>query len=105
MTGGAGKMSYNERSHEQVGYRLRLTREAKGLRQNHFARAAKITNSAYNQYERGRSCPKLENAIALCDVYDLTLDWIYLGDDSGLSRSLRNTIHALKQVRLEDVPA
>jgi hypothetical protein len=38
-----------------------------------------------------------------CDAHGLTLDWIYMGDDRGLSPPLRNAIHALRQMQLEGV--
>jgi DNA-binding XRE family transcriptional regulator len=44
-----------------------------------FKRAslAKSPNSAYNQFENGVQGPSIESALALCDAFDLTLDWIY----------------------------
>lgn len=82
-----------------IGKRLELTRQVYGLAQGDFCAKAKIAPNTYNQYERGKKRPTVENAIALCDTYDLTLDWIYRGDPSGLRYNLADAIKALKQAR------
>ena len=82
-----------------IGQRLELTRQVLGLAQNDFCARAKIATNTYNQYERGKKRPTIENAVALCDVYDLTLDWIYRGDPSGLRYHTADAIKALRQAR------
>lgn len=82
-----------------IGERLRLTREALGLTQVEFAKKAKVSPSAYNQYEKGRMRPAIDQAIRLRDAHNLTLDWIYIGDNSGLTAKLSDAIKALRQTR------
>jgi Predicted transcriptional regulators len=82
-----------------IGRRLAMTREVFGMQQNDFADGAKIADNTYNQYENGKKRPSLENAMKLCDHYGLTLDWIYLGDPSGLRYETANAIKALRQAR------
>lgn len=84
---------------DKIGERLRLTREALGLSQAQFARKAEVSSSAYNQYERGRMRPAIDQAIKIRDAHKLTLDWIFLGDNSGLKASLADAIKALRQAR------
>ena len=86
-----------ERSMKAIGERLRVTREALGLSQATFAKAAKVSASAYNQYERGRMRPAIDQAIRLCEGHKLTLDWIYRGDPSGLKYSLADQIIRLRR--------
>jgi transcriptional regulator with XRE-family HTH domain len=75
----------HHRSLEAIAERLRMTREALGVRkQKDFAERAQISPNTYNQWEKGRVYPDLQYAIRLCDEYGITLDWIYLGDPSGL---------------------
>jgi transcriptional regulator with XRE-family HTH domain len=75
----------HRRSLEAIAERLRMTREALGVRkQKEFAERAQISPNTYNQWEKGRVYPDLQYAIRLCDEYGITLDWIYLGDPSGL---------------------
>jgi transcriptional regulator with XRE-family HTH domain len=87
------------RTKEAVGARLILTRQAIGLGQRDFAARASIAANTYNQYEAGRNFPALDQAHALCDAYELTLDWIYRGDPSGLRYQLADAIKALRHAR------
>ena len=77
--------------------RLQLTREALNLGQGEFAKGAKIPGNTYSQYESGKRLPQLPFAIRLCDRYQLTLDWIYRGDPSGLKYNLAEQINRLRQ--------
>jgi transcriptional regulator with XRE-family HTH domain len=82
-----------------IGRRLELTRQVIGVQQNEFCERARIATNTYNQYERGKKRPSLENALKLCETYGLTLDWIYRGDPSALRYSMADAIKALKQER------
>jgi transcriptional regulator with XRE-family HTH domain len=82
-----------------IGQRLLHTRQALGIGQTAFAERAKISSTAYNQYENGKKRPSIENAVALCEAFDLTLDWIYRGDPSNLRYELANSIKALREAR------
>lgn len=75
-------------SMEAIAKRLVATRHAFRLNQGDFAQRANIAHNTYNQYEHAKKRPSIDNAIALCEAYDLTLDWIYRGDPSGLKYSL-----------------
>lgn len=90
---------YDGPSKEAVGRRLRLTRDVFGLGQSDFCRRAGIPQNAYSQFETGRRMLTLDGALRLVDAYHLTLDWIYLGDPSGLKLSLGDSITALKRQR------
>jgi len=68
-----------------------------GLQQQDFAERAGIIPSAYNQYERSKRLISIQHAHKLCDEYDLTLDWIYRGDTSGLRSGTVQAIRALLQ--------
>lgn len=80
-----------------IALRLQLTRRVFGVQQNEFCSRAGIAANTYNQYERGTRLPTIENALRLCEAYDLTLDWIYRGDPSGLRYATADAIKALKQ--------
>ncbi len=68
----------------RIGERLRATRTAMSVSQQDFADRAGLGQSAYNQVETGKKRPSVDTALALCETYGLTLDWIYRGDGSGL---------------------
>ncbi len=77
-------MVKNATSVETVAARLEATRKALGLSALEFSRAAGISIAAYSNWENARQRPGLTQAIRLASVHGLTLDWIYLGDASGL---------------------
>jgi transcriptional regulator with XRE-family HTH domain len=82
-----------------IGARLLLTRQALGLGQKEFAEKAGLAANTYNQYESGKNIPALDRAHAICDAYQLTLDWVYRGDPSGLRYHLADAIKALRSAR------
>ena len=86
----------DEETLEAIGQRLALTRQVLGLQQNEFCERAKIAPNTYNQYENGRKMLSVRNAIALCEAYHLTLDWIFRGDPSGLRYETADAIKAAR---------
>lgn len=82
----------------RVGARLALLRRIANKRQEDFAAAAGLSRTAYNQYETGAKMPSVEAATRLCETYDLTLDYIYHGDMSGLRQRTIEAINALQAV-------
>lgn len=84
MTSGMSKSAINLKSVAAVAARLKASRLALGLNQTEFCKGAGIATNTYNQVETGRGRPSLETAMAICDAFGLTLDWIYRGDPSGL---------------------
>jgi transcriptional regulator with XRE-family HTH domain len=87
-----GQHVTSDRSLRGIGQRLTQAREAFGCTQAEFARQARVSNSAYNQYERGKKRPAVDQANRLCDAYQLSLDWIYRGDVRGLPKALQRQI-------------
>jgi transcriptional regulator with XRE-family HTH domain len=77
-----------------VAARLRMTREAFGLEQGEFADRAGIARNAYNQYEQAKRLPRLDQATLLCEVYGLTLDWIFRGEMDGLPFNVVKTLQS-----------
>ena len=68
----------------EVSRRLQLFRRRLGISQAELCRAIECRTNRWSQYESGERRITLEVAETLCDVYGLTLDWIYRGDPSGL---------------------
>jgi transcriptional regulator with XRE-family HTH domain len=77
-----------------IAHRLRATREAVGMSQIELCRRADIKPNAYNQWEKGHGRPSLEHAFRLVHTLSITLDWIYLGDLSGVPHGLASRIVA-----------
>lgn len=83
-----------------IGERLRLTRKAFGLRATHLCELLGLNAPTYSQWERGRRYPSLDAMAALCDRFDLTMDWIY----RGRLESLRPELRALLQSTIRKDP-
>lgn len=99
MIGPMQDRTSDRRDNGGIGERLRLTRQALGMAQNEFSGRAGIAPNTYNQFESGRNRPSIDAAIKLSDTYLVTLDWIYLGDPSGLRYELADAIKSLRQAR------
>lgn len=85
---------------KDVGRRLALARKALKLQQDEIATALGASQPQYSQYETGRRLLTLPPALRLCERYNLTLDWLYRGDPSGLPIRM---LEAIKKARGEAV--
>jgi transcriptional regulator with XRE-family HTH domain len=63
----------------EVGRRLKLVREALKMSQTALCRLAGITPQAWNNAETGDNFLTVTNAVKLCRVTGVTMDWIYRG--------------------------
>lgn len=86
--------------HEDVTRRLVETREALGLDQQTFGLEAGLSQSRYNNYESGlpNRVVTIDAALLLCERYNVTLDWLYRGDPSGLPSRLWESIRSARKV-------
>jgi transcriptional regulator with XRE-family HTH domain len=86
-------------SHQQIGERLRVTREALGLSQAELCRRTGIRPAAWNNAETGDNRIGIDGATALCKTTGVTLDWIFLGHRGGLPQKLAVEIERLMRKR------
>lgn len=84
---------------KSVASRLSLTRSVVGLNQGEFGKRAGLAPNQYNQYETGAKKLSITGAVALCNTYNLTLDWLFLDDPSGLPYEMGEAIAALRTAR------
>ena len=82
----------------ETGQRLRLTRRALGLSQEDFAARAGMSQNMYNQVEQGKKGLSVESAIAFCNAYKLSLDWIFRDEPGDMSARLWTAIAALRAI-------
>lgn len=99
MGNGDGQTAERVDSPAACGRRLRAARLALGMEQSAFASRAGIPYNTYNNYESGVSRPRVDFALALRNIYGITLDWIYCGDASSLPARL---IDAMVEQRRAD---
>jgi len=81
---------------EIIGERLQRLRLYEGLNQVRIAELLGIAQSAWSQYEKGSRRLTIDVAGQLVDRFGVTLDWLYMGDASGLPlrlSDLATTIH------------
>lgn len=79
---------------KDIGERLKLLREAKGMTQAAFSRTLKIDQQQWNNYERGFRRISIDQATKVCIITGATLDWIYRGVTSALPLELALQIQA-----------
>jgi transcriptional regulator with XRE-family HTH domain len=84
-----------------VARRLRLTRAALKMNQDEFAEPAGLSQPQYSQYESGKEDRPLtlRAALPLCEAHNLTLDWLFRGDPSGLPVRLHDAIKAARLLK------
>lgn len=68
----------------QIGKRLKALRKKNQLTQQAMADVLGITQPQWNQYETGKRQLTIEVAAIIATNHGVTLDWLYLGDPSGL---------------------
>jgi transcriptional regulator with XRE-family HTH domain len=78
----------------EVGERIAATRRALDLNQSELARRIESPPNKISQWESGTHLPSLPAAIALCDEFGVTLDWIFRGVKDGLPHALAMKIDA-----------
>lgn len=93
---------YRETLKREVGERLRLVRRVLDLNQGEFGRRAGISPNTYNQIELGDKMPSIETAIAICEAYNISLDWIFRGEPGDMSVRLWQGIQALREAERQD---
>lgn len=91
-------------SRAATALRVKITREALGLKPVDICRATGITASQYSNYESGVSRPNIEDAIRYSEVLGISLDWLYKGDPSKLPLDIANRVREIAlRAKSEDV--
>jgi transcriptional regulator with XRE-family HTH domain len=83
----------------QIGERLRLLRETLQYSQTEFARKLNISLQTWNNYERGVSRIRVDEAYKLVQQTGVTLDWIYLGTESHLPKALSEKLDMMRRLK------
>lgn len=69
----------------QIGQRIQLSREQAGLTQEQLAEKLGLSTQFISTIERGIYGASLETIVKLCDVLDISSDWLLLGRRSTAS--------------------
>jgi len=97
-------MTDGTRSTADIARRLDALVNALELTQAGFARMVGITQPALSNYLRGLRRPDLDVAIQIQIKTGVTLDWLYLGDRSGLPTRLLQLLPDLSAPERQKVP-
>ena len=81
-------MTDGGRNNADIAKRLVALRTALGHNQSAFAALVEISQPAMNNYETGLRRPELDVAVKILQRTGVTLDWLYLGNRSGLPAHL-----------------
>lgn len=79
-------------SRQEIGRRLRATREALDVKSGVMAEMIGVTKQAWSQYEAGNRRPDLTHMLAFSDRFNISLDWIYKGNPAQLPYTLASVI-------------
>ena len=77
-------MADGGRSNEDIAMRLRALMLALGKNQAAFAALIGVSQPALNNYLKALRRPEIDVAVNIQAKTGVTLDWLYLGDRSGL---------------------
>ncbi|MDO7788159.1 helix-turn-helix domain-containing protein [Desulforamulus aquiferis] len=64
--------------YKKLGYRLKIAREKKKLTQEQLAEKIGVSNNYISNIERSHSIPSLETIVKICNVLDITPDYLVL---------------------------
>jgi transcriptional regulator with XRE-family HTH domain len=73
---------------DEIGRRLRATRETLGLTQEEAAAIGVISDKAWSMWEQGERTPAVGSMLRIRDRFGISLDWIYAGDPARLPHEL-----------------
>ncbi|MCI8398624.1 MAG: helix-turn-helix transcriptional regulator [Oscillibacter sp.] len=65
--------------------RVEELRKARGLRQEEFARAIRVSRQTVSSIENGRYSPSLDLAFAIADFFGLTIEDIFIYERGGFN--------------------
>lgn len=89
---------------QSIAKRLRALRGALKLSQDKIARAigAASLSATWSPYETAKERISLDNALALCRLYGITLDWLYRGQwHAGMPFDLAERVRA-KELAMDE---
>jgi len=80
--------------------RLKKAREYFGITQKEAAKALRISQSSYGNYESGHREPGLEMLVMLSKLFEVNIEWLVgLSSDSGIN-SLRQVIEEREREKI-----
>lgn len=86
-------MANTEPTYSEIGARLKAIRTGfTSLTQREWAEKNGFNNTQYNNWEKGNRRIPVEAAEHLCEIYGVTLDFIFRGRLDAISESARKVL-------------
>lgn len=80
-----------EKKYPVFSERLRLQRKASGLTQERAAALLNVERSTYAKYETGQSMPHQDTLLAVADLFQVSLDYLFgRAQGEGITSNLRD---------------
>ena len=78
--------------YKKLGHRLKIAREKKQLTQEQLAERIGVSNNYISNIERNHSIPSLDTIVKLCNILDITPDYLVLDSLYSSSGYLQDEI-------------
>lgn len=86
---------------EEIGKRIKNIRENMNMTKEEFARCLGISGQYLGIIERGGSCLSIEKLKTLCDLTNLSADYILFGKDKNLLQNTKNTLSEFTESQID----
>lgn len=77
---------------KEFGQRIKSIRESMGMTKEAFAKLLGISGQYLGLIERGQSYLSIEKLKKLCDITNLSADYILFGKNPGLTKDAQNAL-------------
>lgn len=84
-----------------IGKRIKSIRESMGMTKEEFARCIGISGQYLGIIERGGSFLSIEKLKSLCDLTNLSADYILFGKDKNLVNDTKNTLSEFTEEQID----
>lgn len=86
---------------EEIGNRIRKIREDMGMTKEKFAKLLEISGQYLGVVEHGKSYLSIEKLKTLCDLTNLSADYILFGKDDNIVNSTQKLLSEFSNKQIE----
>lgn len=86
---------------EEIGKRIRKIREDMGMTKEKFAKLLEISGQYLGVVEHGKSYLSIEKLKTLCDLTNLSADYILFGKDDNIVNSTQKLLSEFSNKQIE----
>lgn len=77
---------------EEIGRRIKNVREEMNMNKEHLAKLLGISGQYLGMVERGKCCLSVEKLKILCDITNLSADYILFGKDKNVRKNSKKML-------------